>query len=53
VWDKDKKERVNLGAYGSEEEAAQAYDRAALVFYGTEAKTSVRVCVHMYARVCA
>ncbi|KAG1677934.1 hypothetical protein FOA52_001352 [Chlamydomonas sp. UWO 241] len=40
LWDKDTKRNVNLGQFRSEEEAARAYDRAKIVFNGTEEKTN-------------
>jgi hypothetical protein len=45
VWDSVQKRKVSLGTFSNEEEAARAYDRASIVFHGTQAATNVRACM--------
>jgi hypothetical protein len=43
VYERNSQRQVHLGTFGSDEEAAaRAYDRASIVFNGTEAKINVR-----------
>ncbi|KAG1668782.1 hypothetical protein FOA52_006035 [Chlamydomonas sp. UWO 241] len=41
VLDHDTQSNAYLGTFGSEEEAAHKYDRASIVFYGTDAKLNI------------